>query len=79
MERAGPAPTGAAVRLLPSQQSVQCFAPHGKHRFLITKAGLLRRMQRRGNVLPGQRIRRYRARRDARRASQSDGWSARHC
>ncbi|WP_155640385.1 hypothetical protein [Burkholderia pseudomultivorans] len=32
--------------LLPDQQSVQCFALSGKHRFLITKGGLLRSRQR---------------------------------
>ncbi|KAB0661628.1 hypothetical protein DIE08_25715 [Burkholderia sp. Bp9004] len=46
MERFEPASTGAAVRLLPGHQSVQCFGPDGKHRFLITKAGLLCRMKR---------------------------------
>jgi hypothetical protein len=56
------ATTGAAVRLLRGQQSVQRFAPDGKHRFLITKAGLLRRMRRRGRALLRQRIRRHRVR-----------------
>ncbi|WP_175020930.1 hypothetical protein [Burkholderia aenigmatica] len=33
---------GVADRVLRDQQSVQRFAPRGKHRFLITNAGLLR-------------------------------------
>ncbi|WP_133059242.1 hypothetical protein [Burkholderia puraquae] len=33
---------GVADRVLRDQQSVQRFAQRGKHRFLITNAGLLR-------------------------------------
>ncbi|MBJ9969129.1 hypothetical protein [Burkholderia seminalis] len=43
--RDGPVPTSAGVRLLRGQQSVQCFAAREKHRFLITKARLLRNLQ----------------------------------
>ncbi|RQR25946.1 hypothetical protein DIE22_34025 [Burkholderia sp. Bp9142] len=67
------------VRLLPGQQSVPCFAPHGKHRFLITKAGLLRRMQLRGRALLRQRIRRRRDRCDGASPPRSGERRARHC
>ncbi|WP_257126023.1 hypothetical protein [Burkholderia sp. ABCPW 11] len=43
--QSGPVPAGAAVWLLRSQQSVERFAAREKHRFLITKARLLRNLQ----------------------------------
>ncbi|WP_269502304.1 hypothetical protein [Burkholderia sp. IMCC1007] len=58
----GRAPTGGAFRVLRDQQSVQRFASRGKHRFLITKAGLLRSVRRRRVVAPRRRMRRHRDR-----------------
>ncbi|RQT46905.1 hypothetical protein DF043_36705 [Burkholderia cepacia] len=42
MHENGQAASGVADRVLRDQQSVQRFAQRGKHRFLITNAGLLR-------------------------------------
>ncbi|WP_232036346.1 hypothetical protein [Burkholderia stabilis] len=42
-----------AGRVLRDQQSVQRFAQRGKHRFLITNAGLLRWRQSRNATLSG--------------------------
>ncbi|WP_244166588.1 hypothetical protein [Burkholderia anthina] len=41
---------GDAGLLLRDQQSVECFAAREKHRFLITKARLLRNLQWRGSA-----------------------------
>nr|WP_310135962.1 hypothetical protein [Burkholderia ambifaria] len=43
-----------AARVLRIQQSVQRFAPRGKHRFLITNAGLLRWTQLRNAMSFGE-------------------------
>ncbi|RQZ22225.1 hypothetical protein DIE14_27440 [Burkholderia sp. Bp9017] len=54
--------------MLPDQQSVQRFASRGKHRFLITKAGLLRSARRRRTAALRRRIGRHRVRRGSRAA-----------
>ncbi|WP_412529545.1 hypothetical protein [Burkholderia lata] len=52
----GQAAAGVAGRVLRDQQSVQRFAQRGKHRFLITNAGLLRWTQSRTARLRGAAI-----------------------
>ncbi|WP_174972655.1 hypothetical protein [Burkholderia lata] len=52
----GQAAAGVADRVLRDQQSVQRFAQRGKHRFLITNAGLLRWTQLRVAMSRGEAI-----------------------